>query len=270
MSREIVSLRSIPAIHVELGAAYAPLGEAMEAVDPNDPASALMAKEEADGAEDWEARTEAWKAWLCFCFSEGPWPPAVARALVAMTRALAPDLCRGMPAAQWRALDAARPMPAALRAITGAPYEAAHLALARCWRRERAVVAAPVAVSFSAMWASEGARSAAERADREAVLVAWLRRVWRGGPDLREALKVVFVHVRAVAPEAAWNMTGEEVAALFGQGRAAESARVKRDYSRELERAGFRATAARFQKSETACRKFAVAQRGNRNRARVK
>lgn len=255
-------------IRDELGNAYVAAKGGLVAVDLQDPAAALMAAEERREGEVWTVGSEAWSDWVRWFFSAGPHPVEVARRLVGGTAALAPWLVRDLPDREAAALAAGAPRAQAVRVLAGGKEKQVAAALAQVWRRERAVVRVGMgARSLGEMLAAERA-TGADRGRREEVLVAWLQRVWRSGPVVREALKVLFVHVRAVAADVAWNMSGEEVAVLFGQGRAAESARVRREYCRELERAGFRSVQARFQKSATACARFAEAQRGNRNRAK--
>lgn len=254
------------AIHEELGKAYVPFHHALMAVDMSDPAAILMAEEERAEGDAWVISAEAWREWLAWIFGDSPHPLRVARRLVGCTAALAPWLVRDLPAAERGALEPWADARRAVRVLAGGKPAEIDAALARLWRRERAVLrAGGGGPSLAEMLAAERGRGE-EREVRERALVVWLQRVWRHGPAVREALKIVYVDVRAVAADVGWNMSGEEVAVLFGQGRAAESARVRREYSLQLERAGFRSTQARFQKSATTCRKYAAAQQGNQNR----
>jgi hypothetical protein len=249
------------------GIAYVAGGSGLVPVDLCDPAGALMAEEERVAGEAWVVAGEAWADWVRWIFEAGQHPVDVARRLVGATAALAPHLVRDLPARERAALAAWVPVDRAVTVLAGGKARAVRGALARMWRRERAVAgAAPVRVrSLAEMLAAERALGG-EELQRQRVLGQWLGRVWRGGPCVREALKILFVDVRAVAADVAGNMSGEEVAAFFGQGRGAESARVKRVFSEELRRAGCRAVHARFQKSAAACARYALAQRGNGNR----
>lgn len=89
--------------------------------------------------------------------------------------------------------------------------------------------------------------------------------VFERGPDPAAALQRLFVVARALAPALILNMSGDEVGVIFGQGRAAESARIVL-LNKKLKSAGFKHTTFRPQKSVTARAKMSKAQRGNRNR----
>lgn len=103
--------------------------------------------------------------------------------------------------------------------------------------------------------------------------VAMLRRflgwVFERGPDPAASLQRLFVVARALAPDLILNMSGEEVSVIFGQGRAAESARVVM-LNKKLEAAGFKHSTFRHQKSVTSRGKMARSARGNKNRAKAK
>lgn len=212
---------------------------------------------------------EAVRDWLGWIFEAGPHPVPVMRRLVACTANNAPWLVQGLPAAAVRALGVAAPIPTTLRTVLGVRAADVNTVLAQAYRREGRTWD-PIAVPSSSeqMVAREEAIEPADSLIRARALGAWLRRVWDAGPCVREALKHLYVEARACAPELLLNMSGAEIAALFGQGRAAESARVKHRVNDFLARAGYRATHLRFQKSPTACATYALAQRGNKNRVK--
>jgi hypothetical protein len=83
--------------------------------------------------------------------------------------------------------------------------------------------------------------------------------------DPAAVLQRVYVVARAVRPSVLRGMSGSDISVIFGQGRAAESARLLR-LSGMITAAGFRHAAFRVQKSKTAREKMSRAQRGNRNR----
>lgn len=101
------------------------------------------------------------------------------------------------------------------------------------------------------------------RAEAVAAMINW---IWEAGPDLLRAAKRLTTYTRLYRPELVLNMSCDEAGALFGQGKAAESARVG-VVEDTLRRAGYRHTKLPSNKSESACRKMAVAQKGNKHRA---
>ena len=105
-----------------------------------------------------------------------------------------------------------------------------------------------------------------EQAIREEGVGDWLKWVWEEGPDPKAAFMRFISFTRGVRPEFLLNMSGEEIASLFNQGRGAESARSRRVLSGTLEKAGNRCTTLPFQKSDTARQKYAAVQKGNSNR----
>jgi hypothetical protein len=110
-----------------------------------------------------------------------------------------------------------------------------------------------------------------ERKIREEAVSSWLLWVWEGGPgELERAVKRLITYTRTYRPELLLNMSMDQVAALLGQGRAAESARTKKAIGATLAKAGYRNTHLPTGKSPDACEKMARAQVGNRHRARSK
>lgn len=210
---------------------------------------------------------EAVRDWLAWIYEAGPEPGAALGRLVSATAALAPWLTAGLAA---REATLARTLAVAPGAAVppGVDAAGARAALAAAYRREGRTWAAGPGTALDAMLAGEAARDAGEQALRTRGLHAWLARVWDGGAALGPALKALYVEARALAPELLLNMTGGEIAAIFGQGRAAESARVRARVNDFLRAAGCRHTTLRFQKTEASCARYAAAQRGNRNRAK--
>lgn len=98
-------------------------------------------------------------------------------------------------------------------------------------------------------------------------ILSWL---FESGPAPATVVKRLFSLTRAVKPELMLNMSGAEIAALFGQGRAAESARSRMILGETLGRVGYKNTQLPYQKSPSACAKYAQVQRGNRNRVKAR
>lgn len=91
--------------------------------------------------------------------------------------------------------------------------------------------------------------------------------VFEQGPEPANAVQRLYSVTNALRPALLLHMSGEELAAIFGQGRAAESARTVM-LNKKLKAAGFRHTSFRHQKSETARRRMSAAALGNKNRKR--
>lgn len=90
--------------------------------------------------------------------------------------------------------------------------------------------------------------------------------VFAKGPHPHDVMQRLYSVARSVRPEVTLNMPGRAIAAIFGQTRAAESARTKLLLTTTFEAAGFRASALPYQKSASGCQAYAEAQRGNTNR----
>jgi hypothetical protein len=102
------------------------------------------------------------------------------------------------------------------------------------------------------------------RSEGVAKFVDWL---FQAGPQPSVVLKRLYVYARAARPELLLNMSGAEIAALFGQTRAAESAREKLILGETLASVGLTA-AFGWQKRPSACAGYAKVQLGNRSRAK--
>jgi hypothetical protein len=218
---------------------------------------------------------EAVRDWLGWIFEAGPHPLPVMRRLVACTAANAPWLLQGLAAREVRAVSPLAHETDSLRVVCRTTPRAVHAALAQAYRRSgRTWDAASTIATLEMRLLVEGAIDAEDALIRAKAMETWLARVWdhvagrNWRPRLSEAMKALYVEARTLAPEVILNMSGEEIATLFHQGRAAESARVKLRVNARLLRAGFRGATLRFQKSATACRTYAQRQKGNKNRAR--
>lgn len=103
---------------------------------------------------------------------------------------------------------------------------------------------------------------------REEAIGTWLGWLFEGGIKPAEATKRLFVFARGFRPELILNMSGEEIADLFGQTRAAESHRSRKVIEATLRKAGAKFTDQPYQKSASTRRKCAASAKGNRNRAK--
>lgn len=145
----------------------------------------------------------------------------------------------------------------------------ADAALAAAMRRNPHLVSPQKSLTpFEAMVAQEATGHDEEVAlIREEAIGKWLGWLFEGGIKIEEATKRLFVFARGFRPELILNMSGEEIADLFGQTRAAESHRSRKVIEATLRKAGAKFTDQPYQKSATTRRKCAASAMGNRNRA---
>ena len=145
----------------------------------------------------------------------------------------------------------------------------ADAAIAAATRRNLHLVnATSVLTPFDAMVAAEEAMPGDEKLIRQEAISKWVEWLAEDGPDLKRMVMRMYSFVRAYRPDLLRNMSGAEIAAQFGQTRAAESARTRRVTEKTLKKAGYHCTAIPFQKSATTRAKCSKAQMGNRNRAK--
>jgi hypothetical protein len=271
-------------IHHELGRAFVAGADGPEGVELATPRDALVESEAGLTADDvGEARIEAVRALHAWVMEAGPHPRAVADRLVLASADYAFALVRGMspldlaaataPNADLRERALMRVLLDAPKANAGAVRKhAARIALVLgvAYRRQSSVgqasAAGAVARPLSALQGADEDEGAAGCAVRREACRRWLGPVWADG-RLGEALKAFYAITRSYWPGLVLNMSGEQMAAFFGQTRAAESERVHRLVNRPIERASGRRMTLRFQKSATACAKYAAGARGNTHRA---
>lgn len=87
------------------------------------------------------------------------------------------------------------------------------------------------------------------------------------GPEPLALIRRIYAVAKAIRPHLLGDMSLEDIALLCGDGgRATVGERIKRIYNRYIEERGGGRVKAGFQKSETACGKYAAAQKGNSNR----
>lgn len=99
-------------------------------------------------------------------------------------------------------------------------------------------------------------------------LLAWL---FADGMHPMAVLRRIYGVTKALAPHLLGDMPLDDLALLCGDGgKATVSARIRRIYNHLLEESGQRNVQAFFQKNARTLAKYALAQQGNRNRARDK
>lgn len=271
-------------IHDELGRCFVIGANGPEGIELRSPVDALVESEAGLTADDMgEARIEAVRALHAWVMEAGPHPRAVAERLVLASAEYAFALVRGMSQldlAAATALDGALRERALMRVLLDSPKASAAalrkhsvritLVLGVAYRRRASVGQLPALAvlpsDLSALQIADEAEGATGCAVRREACRRWLGPVWADG-RLGEALKAFYAITRSYWPGLVLNMSGEQMAAFFAQTRAAESERVHRLVNRPIERASGRRTTLRFQKSATACAKYAAGARGNTHRA---
>lgn len=129
--------------------------------------------------------------------------------------------------------------------------------------------AAELVTPLSALLAPDGQQSAEDYECGAAMLRRFLVWIFQGGPDPRKTTQRLYVVARALDPSLLLSMSGEQVSVIFGQGRAAESARL-RMLAGIYQKAGYKNPQFRVGKSATAKERMRRAQLGNKNRVAKK
>lgn len=109
--------------------------------------------------------------------------------------------------------------------------------------------------------------------ERTRGMVAMLDYFFADGPHPLLVVRRIFAIVKAVRPKLIFGMSLRQLAVLcddgrgpFSDGRATQSARIKRLFEEPIAKAGMRGTKASFQKTEAATAKYAARAKGNQNR----
>lgn len=123
-----------------------------------------------------------------------------------------------------------------------------------------------VGTPLDALLRAEDGVSAEEFAIKSEGFCELIEFIFAKGPHPHDVMQRLYSVARGIRPEVTLNMPGRAIAAIFGQTRAAESARTKLLLTTTFEAAGFRASALPYQKSAGASEAYAKAQRGNTNR----
>jgi hypothetical protein len=126
--------------------------------------------------------------------------------------------------------------------------------------------AAELVTPLSALLAPDGQQTAEDYEIGAAMLRRFFVWLFQGGPDPRKVSQRVYVVARALDPSLLLSMSGEQVSVIFGQGRAAESARL-RMLAGLYVKAGYKNTQFRVGKSATAKERMRRSAMGNKNRA---
>lgn len=86
------------------------------------------------------------------------------------------------------------------------------------------------------------------------------------GPHPGTVMRRVFAWAKALRSELLLNMSLDEIGKMFGEGRAAQSWRIKQLVTRPLKASGAKGSHLPWQKSPTAVEKYSASAIGNRNR----
>ena len=103
------------------------------------------------------------------------------------------------------------------------------------------------------------------KAKQEAV-IRMLCFIFQKGPHPGNVMRLVYLLAARLKSDLILNMNGSELADLFGETRAAWSARNQKMFTGYLRACGSHAAKDPRQKSDSVCAKYAVAQLGNTNR----
>lgn len=147
-------------------------------------------------------------------------------------------------------------------------------ALASAVRRSGHLIAGATALTpFDVMAAREElGHDDEERRIREEAHSEWLAWLFEGRmsmpEDIERVLKRLWSYARRYRPDLCLNMSAEQAAALFVQGRAAQIARENKTFEATLKGAGYRTATLPGAKSAGSRAKMAQAQQGNHTRAR--
>ncbi len=97
--------------------------------------------------------------------------------------------------------------------------------------------------------------------------------IFADGPHPLAVIRRVYGITKAVRPQCIVNMSLADLAVLSddgrgrsSDGRATQSARIKRIFEQPIKKAGMRGCKASFQKTDSACRNYSASAEGNKNR----
>jgi hypothetical protein len=142
-----------------------------------------------------------------------------------------------------------------------------HEAMAAVYRRNgRSLEAVDVRTPLDALIAQESGQDDDEYMAQIEAVRKWLGWMFEGGPHPDRVMQRVYACARACAPELLLGMSGAEIALLFDQTRAAESARMRSLVNGKLQAAGYKSPHLPYQKSESSVAKMRQSAKGNTNR----
>lgn len=195
-------------------------------------------------------RCEVLAGFIEYSFCDGPEPAAVRARIAGFIESFAPEVASSIKGPEeWVS-------PAIVRALLRKPRYRSKLA---------ALDEARTAGSLSAWW-----RELETEVDSECVqstIVAIIDYITSQGLTWKSITASAYAIAKSYHPHLLAGMSLEDIATLSGDsGRATPSHRARRLINRKLEAAGAKATSVPFQKSASAVKAYAAAQKGNANR----
>lgn len=199
-------------------------------------------------------RNEVLAGFIEYAFCDGPEPDCIRRRIAGFIESFSPETaCAIKGPDQWVADDR-------VRKVLRKPQYRAKLACLREARREG---------SLSAWW-----RELETETDVECVratIVAIVEYITCQGKTWKSIVASAYAIAKSFHPHLLAGMSLEDIAVLSGDaGRATPSHRVRRLINKKLADAGAKATSVPFQKSASAIKAYAKAQKGNSNRCSKK
>lgn len=259
-------------------------GVEAEFIDPQDPAAALEAKEEAQASVPPE-RDDVLAQLMIYLMADDPHPAHVLRRLWLAIVELAPELRAGVMFHEAALLSDPGELGHAWRVkllvrgtrVSGRqPSEhdrVVRRVLAAAFARRSHLVLAPQMTldSLSRLRVGEsvphfGTRQAATVALLRFFYVATQASIVQGQPRPEAVLRQVYLVAKSLTPHLILHMSLQNLGDMFGQERATWSYRGKHKLAAFLAARGAEGYRAPHQKSAVACKSYAAAQRGNRNR----
>lgn len=133
-------------------------------------------------------------------------------------------------------------------------------------REGRAVITSETPLTIAEVFEQAPGDGEEELRIKGETVMRFLMFIFQDGPHPGCTMRLLYLLTQRLKPELLLNMSGAELADMFGETRAAWSARQIRMFNGYLRARGARAVKGRNQKSDTASASYALAARGNTNR----
>lgn len=136
------------------------------------------------------------------------------------------------------------------------------------WSREQLAGRAPAytRTPLDEMVAREEGEPVEEHLIRLEAFRRLLALFFADGPHPGDVMRRVYAFTKALHPELILNMSCEEIGGMFGETKAAVSYRIKQLVNRPISAHSGRSAQLPWQKSSSACAKYAARAKGNQNR----
>lgn len=133
-------------------------------------------------------------------------------------------------------------------------------------REGRAVITSETPLTIAEVFEQAPGDGEEELRIKGETVMRFLLFIFQDGPHPGCTMRLLYLLTQRLKPELLLNMSGAELADMFGETRAAWSARQIRMFNGYLRARGARAVKGRNQKSDSAAASYASAARGNTNR----